>query len=73
MRPLTIKLGAACALIYWATACFYGQNALAQTTRESVAEKFYATPPFATGGKITMPIQEPALLNADNPDRKSVV
>ncbi len=67
MRPLTIKLGAACALIYWATACFYVQNALAQTTRESLAEKFYATPPFATGGKITMPIQEPALLNADNP------
>ena len=66
-RPITIKKGAVYALIYWAMVCFYPQIALAQLTRESVAEKFYADPPFATGGKITMPIQEPALLNADNP------
>ena len=58
-------------MIYCAVACFYPQIALAQVpqqvTRESVAEKFYATQPFAAGGKISMPIHEPALLNADKP------
>jgi mono/diheme cytochrome c family protein len=67
MRSYAIKTGAAYALIYWATACFYPLVALAQPTRESIAEKFYAGPPFATGGKLTTPIQEPALLNADKP------
>ena len=67
MRFNTIKSGAASALFIWATACFYTPHAVAQVTRESVAEKFYAAPPFVTGGKITSPIQEPALLNVDNP------
>lgn len=67
MRQIATNLGAACALIYWAVACLHVPNAVAQVTRESAAEKFYATPPFATGGKTTTPIQEPALLNADNP------
>ena len=67
MRFKTIKSGAASALFIWATACFYTPHAVAQVTRESVAEKFYAAPPFATGGRVTSPIQEPALLNADNP------
>ena len=71
LRLITIKTGAACALIMWATACFYPQIAFSKTpldtARESAAEKFYAAPPFATGGKITSPMQEPALLNADNP------
>ena len=67
MKLNTIKLGAACALIYWATACFYIPKAVAQATRESVAASFYASPPFATGGKTTAPIPEPALLNAGNP------
>jgi mono/diheme cytochrome c family protein len=70
-----IKTGAACCLIYCAAAFFYTQNALAQVslpltrqmTRESVAEKFYGAPPFATGGRISMQIREPALLNADKP------
>ena len=67
MKRHAIKLGAACAFFYWAAACFCTQNAAAQPARESVAEKFYASPPFATGGKISMPIREPALLNADKP------
>lgn len=67
MTPGAIKTGAACALLYCATAFFYIPQALAQVTRESVAEKFYASPPFAAGGKITLPIPEPALLNAGNP------
>ena len=67
MRFIAIKSGAASLIFIWATACFYTSHAVAQVTRESVAEKFYAAPPFATGGRVTSPIQEPALLNADNP------
>jgi mono/diheme cytochrome c family protein len=67
MKRNTIKTGAVCALFTLATACFSPQNAVAQSTCESIAEKFYAAPPFATGGKISMTIREPALLNADKP------
>lgn len=43
------------------------QPATQQLTRESVADAFYASPGFATGGRMSMPIREPALLNADKP------
>ena len=67
MKSYALDGAAACAVLFLAAVCFFSKTAAAQVTRESIAEKFYASPPVSVGARITTPIQEPALLNADNP------